>query len=62
MTIATLYVSSDVTSFPTLVVDVGGDQGGGGVHGGPHVLRYVIDFRSAMLCNKIGDRVYNVLR
>ena len=29
-------------------------MGGGGVHGGPHVLRYVIDFRSAMLCIKIG--------
>ena len=46
------------------VVDVGGDQGGGGggLHGGPHVLRYVIDFRSAMPCIKIGYRVYNVLR
>ena len=35
---------------------------GGGEHGGPHVLRYVIDFRSGMLCIKIGNRVYNVLR
>ena len=40
----------------TGVVDVGGDQGGGAVHGGPHVLRHVIDFRSAMLCIKIGNR------
>ena len=48
----------------TSVVDVGAEVGGGGggVHGGPHVLRYVIDFRSAMLCIKIGYRVYNVLR
>ena len=45
-----------------LVVDVGGDQGGGGEHGRPHVLRHVIDFRSSMLCIKIGYRVYNVLR
>ena len=48
------------------VVDVGGDQGlgvGRGVeHGGTHVLRYVIDFRSAMLCIKIGNRAYNVLK
>ena len=44
------------------VVDVGGYVGGGGgVHGGPHVLRYVVDFRSAMLCVKIKYRVYNVL-
>ena len=35
---------------------------GGGVHGGPHVLRYVIDFRSAMLCIKIGYRVYKKSR
>ena len=34
----------------------------GGEHGGLHVLRYVIDFRSAMLSIKIGYRVYNVLR
>ena len=44
-----------------IVVDVGAEVGGG-VHGGPHVIRYVIDFRSAMLCIKIGYRVYNVLR
>ena len=36
--------------------------GGGGVHGRPHVLRYVIDFRSTMLCIKIGYRVYKLLR
>ena len=34
------------------VVDVGAEVGGG--HGRPHVLRYVIDFRSAMLCIMIG--------
>ena len=34
----------------------------GGGHGRPNVLRYVIDFGSAMLCIKIGYRVYNVLR
>ena len=33
----------------------------GGKHGGPHVLRYVIVFGSAMLCIKIENRVYNVL-
>ena len=33
----------------------GGGGGGLGVHGGPHVLRYVIDFRFAMLCIKIGN-------
>ena len=44
------------------VVDVEADQGGGGEHGRLHVLRYVIDFRSPMLCIKIGHRVYNVLR
>ena len=32
-----------------LVVDVGAEVGGG-EHGRPHVLRYVIGFRSAMLC------------
>ena len=37
-------------------------MGGGGVNGGPHVLRYVIDFRSAMQCIKIGYRLYKVLR
>ena len=50
------------------VVDVEADQGGGGgggrrggVHGRPHLLRYVIDFRSPMLCIKIGYGVYYVL-
>ena len=37
-------------------------MGGGGGHGRPYVLRYVIDFGSSMLCIKIGYRVYNVLR
>ena len=27
-----------------------------------HVLRYVMDFRSAMLCIKIRYRIYNVLK
>ena len=27
-----------------------------------NVLRYVIDFGSASLCNKIGSRIYNVFR
>ena len=40
----------------------GGGGGGGGEHGRPHVLRYFLDFRSSMLCIKIGYRVYNVLR
>ena len=38
------------------------NRGGGGEHGRPYVLRYVMDFGSAMLCIKIGYRVYNVLR
>ena len=33
----------------------------GGGHVRPHVLRYVIDFRSPMLYINIGYRVYNVL-
>ena len=33
-----------------------------GEHCGPHVLRYVIDFQSAMLCINIGYRFHNVLR
>ena len=39
-----------------VVVDVEAEVGvgGGGVHGGPHVLRYVIDFRSAMLLLRLG--------
>ena len=32
------------------------------MHGRTHVLRYVIDFESAMLSIKIGYRVYNILR
>ena len=50
--------------FCVIVVDVEADQGGGGGggHAGSHVLRYIMDFRSAMQCIKIGDRVYNVLR
>ena len=42
----------------TGVVDVEVDH----MHGRPHVLRYVIDFRSSMLYIKIGYKVYNELR
>ena len=45
-----------------IVAEVEAKEGGRGEHGGPHVLRYVIDFRSAMLCINTGYRVYNVLR
>ena len=55
-----LLTSNRKTSSGTTVVDVEADQGGG--HGRPYVLRYAIDFGSAMLCIKIGYRVYNVLR
>ena len=52
--------------FCVIVVDVeadlAGGGGGGGWHGGSHVLRYVMDFRSAKQCIKIGNRVYYVLR
>ena len=38
----------------TEVKDVEAKVGGGMSHGGPHVIGYVIDFRSSMLCINIG--------
>ena len=45
-----------------LVVDVGGDQGGGGECMEDPCIKIRYRFRSSMLCIKIGYRVYNVFR